>query len=128
MSAIYRKSISLSGAFPTTVNLDESRGAKKIAGYISAPEGITYAMICSRNAKEANANMPVPVNTLFELEFPEYGASLPCTLSINKSGTGSGNLVINIMIEEFGGVPDANYWNIIGVGENGNPEYYEAGA
>ena len=72
--------------------------------------------------------MPVPVNTLFKLEFPEYGASLPCTLSINKSGTGSGNLVINILIEEFGGIPDENYWNIIGVDDNGNPEYYKAGA
>lgn len=128
MSAIYRKSVSVSGTFPTTVNLDETRGAKKIAVYISAPEGITYAMICSRNADEPNANLPVPVNTLFELEFPAYGASLPCTLQINKSGTGSGNLVINVLVEEFGGVPDANYWNIIGVDENGNPSYYEAGA
>ena len=128
MSAIYRKMVSVSGSFPTTITLDETRGAKKIAAYISAPEGITYAMICSRTETEANANLPVPVNTLFELEFPEFGASLPCTLQINKSGTGSGNLVIAVLIEEFGGVPDPDYWNIIGVDENGNPEYYEAGA
>lgn len=127
MSAIYRKMVSLSGSFPTIITLDETRGAKKIAAYISAPEGITYAMICSRTEKQSNMqNLPVPVNTLFELEFPEYGASLPCTLQINKAGTGSGNLVISVMIEAFGGVPDPDYWSIIGVDENGNPEYYEA--
>lgn len=126
MSAIYRKSISVSASFPTTLTLDETRGAKKIAAYISAPEGITYAMICSRTESEANANLPVPVNTLFELEFQEFGASLPCTLQINKAGTASGNLVITVLIEEFGGVPDPDYWNIIGVDENGNPEYYKA--
>ena len=126
MSAIYRKMVSVSASFPTTITLDETRGAKKIAVYIRAPEGIDYAMICSRTKTEAN--LPVPVNTLFELEFEEIGASLPCTLQINKSGTGSGNLVIAVLIEEFGGVPDPDYWNIIGVDENGNPEYYKAGA
>lgn len=126
MSAIYRKTIAVSSSFPTTITLDETKGAKKIKAYISAPDGITSALICSRNEGEANANLPVPVNELFELQFPEIGQSLPCTLSINKSGTGSGNLVINVLVEEYGGVPDPDYWIIIGVDENGNPIYYKA--
>lgn len=61
----------------------------------------------------------------YSFEFPVLGHSLPCVFTVDTAPSTTG--LVTIAVCEYGGIPDADYFDIVDLDEDGMP-IYESGS
>lgn len=84
--------------------------------------GVKRIRIHSTQACYVISGMRLPsAYNWFDFEFPILGHSLPCVFNVDVASSTKGN--ISLAVCEYGGIPDADYFDIVDLDEDGMPIY-----
>ena len=79
------------------------------------------AINAAQNGYEVSGMVLRSSQMWYSFEFPILGYSLPCVFTIDTAPKTQG--LVSLAVLEYGGVPDADYFDIVDLDEDGMPIY-----
>lgn len=79
------------------------------------------AINAAQNGYEVSGMVLRSSQVWYSFEFPILGHSLPCVFTIDTAPKTQG--LVSLAVLEYGGVPDADYFDIVDLDEDGMPIY-----
>lgn len=79
------------------------------------------AINASQSGYDVSGMVLASLQMWYSFEFPTLGYSLPCVFTIDRAPEKQGR--VSLAVLEYGGVPDADYFDIVDLDEDGMPIY-----